>query len=74
MAKEELYKSGIVFLNPKDLRTKNCLEESQLDVLKTIPDAVKAAAACPKASTIKTPGITGWPGKWPCTKKLSFLT
>ena len=42
MAKEELYKSGIVFLNPKDLRTKNCLEESQLDVLKTIPDAVKS--------------------------------
>jgi hypothetical protein len=42
MAKEELYKSGIVFLNPPDLRTKNCLEESQLDVLKTIPDAVKS--------------------------------
>jgi hypothetical protein len=42
MAKEELYKSGIVFLNPKDLKTKNCLQESQLDVLKTIPDAVKA--------------------------------
>ena len=41
MAKEELYKSGIVFDNPKDLKTKNCLEESQLDVLKTIPDAVK---------------------------------
>jgi|TARA_R110002073_G_scaffold331802_1_gene517011 hypothetical protein len=41
MAKEELYKSGIVFENPKDLKTRNCLEESQLDVLKTIPDAVK---------------------------------
>ena len=27
-----------------------------------------------KASTIKTPGITGWPGKCPSTKKLSFLT
>ena len=27
----------------------------------------QAAAACPKASTISTPGITGWPGKWPCT-------
>ena len=27
------------------------------------PDAVKAAAACPKDSTIKTPGITGLPGK-----------
>ena len=25
-----------------DLKTKNCLEESQLDVLKTIPDAVKS--------------------------------
>ena len=23
----------------------------------------QAAAACPKDSTIKTPGITGWPGK-----------
>jgi hypothetical protein len=42
MAKEELYKSGIVFENPKDLKTKNCLEESQLDVLGTIPDAVKS--------------------------------
>ena len=42
MAKEELYKSGIIFQNPKDLKTKNCLEESQLDVLKTIPDAVKS--------------------------------
>jgi hypothetical protein len=42
MAKEELYKSGIIFLNPPDLRTKNCLEESKLDVLKTIPDAVKS--------------------------------
>ena len=41
MAKEELYKSGIVFLNPPDLRIKSCLEESQLDVLKTIPDAVQ---------------------------------
>jgi len=41
MAKEELYKSGIVFENPKDLRTRNCLQESQLDVLKTIPDADK---------------------------------
>ena len=27
----------------------------------------KAAAACPKASTIKTPGITGSPGKCPWT-------
>ena len=34
----------------------------------------QAAAAWPKASTIKTPGITGFPGKCPCTKKLSFLT
>ena len=42
MAKEELYKSGIVFENPRDLITRNCLEESQLDVLKTIPDAVKS--------------------------------
>ena len=25
----------------------------------------QAAAACPKASTIKTPGITGCPGKCP---------
>jgi len=41
MAKEELYKSGIVFENPPDLRIKSCLEESRLDVLKTIPDAVK---------------------------------
>jgi len=44
MAKEELYKSGIVFQNPKDLKTKNCLEESQLDVLKTIPEAVQSLA------------------------------
>jgi len=41
MAKEELYKSGIVFQNPRDLKTKSCLEESGLDVLKTIPDAEK---------------------------------
>ena len=38
------------------------------------PCAVKAAAAWPKDSTINTPGITGCPGKWPSTKKLSFLT
>ena len=44
MAKEELYKSGIVFQNPKDLKTQNCLTESQLDVLKTIPDAIKSLA------------------------------
>ena len=25
----------------------------------------QAAAACPKASTMRTPGITGWPGKCP---------
>ena len=34
----------------------------------------QAAAAWPKASTISTPGMTGCPGKCPCTKKLSFLT
>ena len=38
------------------------------------PWAVNAAAACPKDSTINTPGITGLSGKWPWTKKLSFLT
>ena len=27
----------------------------------------QAAAACPKASTIKTPGKTGFPGKCPST-------
>jgi len=36
MARDELYKSGIVFLNKKDLETKSVLEESQLDVLGTI--------------------------------------
>ena len=35
---------------------------------------LRAAAACPKASTIKTPGITGWPGKWPSKKNFPFLT
>ena len=40
----------------------------------SIPAAVRAAAALPKASTIKTPGITGFPGKCPWTKKESFLT
>ena len=39
MARDELYKSGIVFLNKKDLETKKVLEESQLDVLRTIPNA-----------------------------------
>ena len=41
MARDELYKSGIVFENPKDLKTKGILEESGLDVLKTVPDAEK---------------------------------
>ena len=41
MARDELYKSGIVFENPKDLKTKGILEESSLDVLKTVPDAEK---------------------------------
>ena len=36
------------------------------------PLAVNAAAACPKASTIKTPGITCFPGKCP-VKKGSFV-
>ena len=40
----------------------------------SMPWAVKAAAVWPNASTIRTPGITGWPGKWPWTKKLSFFT
>lgn len=40
MAKDELYKSGIVFNDPKDLKTKEILSESKLDVLKTIKDAV----------------------------------
>ena len=31
----------------------------------SIHAAVNAAAACPKASTISTPGITAWPGKCP---------
>ena len=39
MAKEELYKAGIFFSNPKDLETKDALSECKLDVLKTIPDA-----------------------------------
>ena len=41
MAKEELYKSGIAFSDPKALKTKGCLEESRLDVLGTVPNAVK---------------------------------
>ena len=41
MARDELYKSGIVFENPKDLKTRGILEESGLDVLKTVPDAEK---------------------------------
>ena len=41
MARDELYKSGIVFENPKDLKTRGILEESGLDVLKTVPDAKK---------------------------------
>ena len=41
MARDELYKSGIVFLNSKDLKTKSILEESNLDVLKTVPNADK---------------------------------
>jgi hypothetical protein len=44
MARDELYKSGIVFLNQRDLETKACLEESKLDVLKTIPDAPQSLA------------------------------
>ena len=39
MARDELYKSGIVFNDPKDLKTKEILSESRIDVLKTIPDA-----------------------------------
>ena len=35
--------------------------------------AVKAAALCPKASTTKTPGITGCPGKCPLKKNLFFV-
>ena len=56
MAKEELYKSGIVFQNPKDLKTKNCLEESQLDVLKTIPDAVKSLGGFAEFENVKIRG------------------
>ena len=40
---------------------------SMLSKSGSIPHAVSAAAACPKASTISTPGITGWPGKCPWT-------
>lgn len=41
MGKDELYKSGIAFENPKDLETKRVLTECKLDVLKTISDADK---------------------------------
>lgn len=41
MARDELYKSGIVFNDPKDLKTKEVLSESKIDVLKTIKDAEK---------------------------------
>lgn len=41
MCRDELYKSGIVFENPKDLKTKSILGECSLDVLKTISDARK---------------------------------
>ena len=39
LLRDELYKSGIVFNDPKDLKTKEILSESKIDVLKTIVDA-----------------------------------
>lgn len=36
MSREELYKSGLAFLNTKDLLTKEVLTETKIDVLKTI--------------------------------------
>jgi hypothetical protein len=39
MARDELYKSGIAFGDPKDLKTQQVLTDSKLDVLKTISDA-----------------------------------
>lgn len=39
MARDELYKSGIAFGDPKDLKTQQILTDSKLDVLKTIVGA-----------------------------------
>ena len=39
MARDELYKSGIVYGSTKDLETKEVLSESKIDVLKTIINA-----------------------------------
>ena len=50
------------------------MDRARMNARNDAAAAVKAAAACPKASTINTPGITGFPGKCPWTKKLSFLT
>ena len=38
MARDELYKSGLAFNDPKDLKTQQVLSDSRLDVLKTVPD------------------------------------